>query len=196
MSSEDRVQQLKDELAQLKDKFVQAKQATEAARQVQKTLVQRSREVELEFERNKRIEIEGQRSDEIQRARDEGKQLQEKILLFPEIEKDLQKQCDKIYIAKDRERELHKSLKGLKWHMADNPVSCGATCKVCMEKFKMEDKTPRLLECGHTFCEDCLNKMIEGGGERFGRIRCPQCRRLCRVENWQTWKLTLNLALL
>jgi len=49
------------------------------------------------------------------------------------------------------------------------------TCPVCCEMFK----NPKYLPCYHSFCEDCLKKLVEtmGGSE----ITCPQCRKTSLV---------------
>ncbi|XP_069502646.1 E3 ubiquitin-protein ligase TRIM56 [Ambystoma mexicanum] len=47
------------------------------------------------------------------------------------------------------------------------------TCKICLEKFKM----PKILPCLHTYCEQCLQEIIENE-----RLRCPECREETQVS--------------
>ncbi|XP_019616047.1 PREDICTED: tripartite motif-containing protein 3-like [Branchiostoma belcheri] len=43
------------------------------------------------------------------------------------------------------------------------------TCGICLEDFK----TPKLLPCGHTFCQACLERYVRGAPD----MTCPVCRR-------------------
>ena len=48
-------------------------------------------------------------------------------------------------------------------------------CDICMEEFQSSftcDKTPRILECGDTFCTECLRKLKA----KDNKIICPICR--------------------
>ena len=45
-------------------------------------------------------------------------------------------------------------------------------CPVCVEPFK----SPRLLKCGHQFCEKCLTGIIEKQVKK--EIPCPTCRQV------------------
>ncbi|KAM4820739.1 E3 ubiquitin-protein ligase TRIM56 [Thomomys bottae] len=40
-------------------------------------------------------------------------------------------------------------------------------CKVCLEQLRL----PKTLPCLHTYCQDCLAQLAEGG-----LVRCPECR--------------------
>lgn len=44
-------------------------------------------------------------------------------------------------------------------------------CPLCFEKYDLSDRRPKVLECGHTICLDCLTKYVKTAG----RI-CPKCR--------------------
>eukprot|EP00756_Hemistasia_phaeocysticola_P008546 Hpha_TRINITY_DN14652_c0_g1::TRINITY_DN14652_c0_g1_i1::g.48644::m.48644 len=44
-------------------------------------------------------------------------------------------------------------------------------CPVCLELFNQ----PRRLSCGHTFCRDCLLRLVQG--KSAASIRCPECRK-------------------
>ena len=47
------------------------------------------------------------------------------------------------------------------------------TCGICLEPYKQ----PRLLNCFHVFCEQCLQRLIDGGQS----LPCPQCRQDTRL---------------
>ena len=59
-------------------------------------------------------------------------------------------------------------------------------CQVCMEE--MINKKPRLLPCGHTFCSECLEQIIKGGG-----ITCPTCR--SKVDTTKITDIPVNFNL-
>lgn len=44
-------------------------------------------------------------------------------------------------------------------------------CGVCLEPFNESDKFPRILPCGHTFCERCIAQIIN---QRI-QFKCPYC---------------------
>lgn len=46
-------------------------------------------------------------------------------------------------------------------------------CSICSELFNEQANCPRLLRCGHTCCEVCLNRVIEDN-----QIICPSCRNI------------------
>ncbi|KAL5471151.1 hypothetical protein EMCRGX_G029235 [Ephydatia muelleri] len=45
------------------------------------------------------------------------------------------------------------------------------TCPVCLEVFK----EPKTLSCLHTYCRECVNKLIQARAT-YGDIQCPECR--------------------
>lgn len=47
-------------------------------------------------------------------------------------------------------------------------------CKVCLKKFNREDRRPRYIPCGHTFCACCLGGLLKGGS-----LACH----ICQVEH-------------
>ncbi|KAL3875960.1 hypothetical protein ACJMK2_033855 [Sinanodonta woodiana] len=55
--------------------------------------------------------------------------------------------------------------------MADNGVINRKTCSICLEPFK----TPKILQCFHTFCAQCLKDIIKNK-RRVGSFECPLCR--------------------
>ena len=54
----------------------------------------------------------------------------------------------------------------------------------------MLDKNPRLLSCHHSFCSDCLKKVMKGAV-----ILCPTCREKTVVPNKEISSLKLNFML-
>ncbi|RHY57329.1 hypothetical protein DYB30_002172 [Aphanomyces astaci] len=54
-------------------------------------------------------------------------------------------------------------------------------CELCNEPYgEAEDHTPRLLNCGHTFCHSCLSGWASSGSSSSSAengIQCPSCRR-------------------
>jgi len=48
------------------------------------------------------------------------------------------------------------------------------TCSVCFERFSADEKhVPRVLVCGHSFCQSCLSDMRLVAEQT---ISCPKCR--------------------
>jgi len=45
-------------------------------------------------------------------------------------------------------------------------------CAICMEKYNSNNKIPRILTCGHTFCTQCLEKIARRDNRNSG-INCP-----------------------
>jgi hypothetical protein len=61
------------------------------------------------------------------------------------------------------------------------------TCPLCTDEYSPNEtvKTPRVLECGHSFCLSCLCKShgqyidtSSGGSPLSHGVKCPTCRRL------------------
>lgn len=69
-------------------------------------------------------------------------------------------------------------------------------CSVCEEEYDTDLKVPRILpDCGHTFCTECLEQLIEkaiNDGEKFA---CPEDRIPCSV-NKQANEFPKNFCLL
>ena len=63
-------------------------------------------------------------------------------------------------------------------------------CPSCYEYFDNEERIPRSLLCGHTFCEDCLLKI-----EQQRITFCPICR-TALVKNFKAKKLPKNFIAL
>ena len=61
-------------------------------------------------------------------------------------------------------------------------------CAVCLNQ--MLDRTPRCLQCIHSFCEPCLEQMM-----RNQRITCPTCRKTTMVSTNSVKELPVNFML-
>ena len=62
-------------------------------------------------------------------------------------------------------------------------------CSICFED--MTERKPRLLACHHSFCEQCLRKMVKNGN-----IECPTCRQLTAVTKNDVTALIMNFMIL
>lgn len=49
------------------------------------------------------------------------------------------------------------------------------SCGICFSEYSVDERSPcapRILRCGHTFCSDCLIKILE----TTHKLVCPKCR--------------------
>ena len=69
-------------------------------------------------------------------------------------------------------------------------ASKGPECTICFERFNDENKCPRMLSCGHSFCSCCLERLLRGN-----TIDCPKCRNPVAVPSG-VHGLLKNFALL
>ncbi len=44
-------------------------------------------------------------------------------------------------------------------------------CSVCLTKYKLPNRCPKNLGCGHTFCMTCLRELVADN-----KVTCPTCR--------------------
>ncbi|EFO91124.1 hypothetical protein CRE_30408 [Caenorhabditis remanei] len=52
------------------------------------------------------------------------------------------------------------------------------TCEVCFEAFNHQTRPPKLLPCGHNFCESCIFSLcLHQEYYLLDSIKCPTCRR-------------------
>ncbi|KAE8290966.1 putative E3 ubiquitin-protein ligase RNF183 [Larimichthys crocea] len=61
-------------------------------------------------------------------------------------------------------------------------------CKICYNHFDLDLHTPKLLDCSHTFCRECLEALHSRDG-RGWRIGCPVCRHRTPVPEYRVQNL-------
>ena len=66
----------------------------------------------------------------------------------------------------------------------------GPECSICFEHYNDQNKCPRMLSCGHSFCQICLERLLHGN-----TIDCPKCRNPVAVPSG-VHGLSKNFALL
>lgn len=53
-------------------------------------------------------------------------------------------------------------------------------CPICLETYNQEQMRPKLLQCGHTVCRQCLEKLL---ANTINGVRCPFCSRVSRMSS-------------
>ncbi|XP_010876069.1 E3 ubiquitin-protein ligase TRIM32 [Esox lucius] len=53
-------------------------------------------------------------------------------------------------------------------------------CPICLETYNQEQLRPKLLQCGHTVCTQCLEKLL---ASTINGVRCPFCSRVSRMSS-------------
>lgn len=71
--------------------------------------------------------------------------------------------------------EDHATVKPLE-AMSQSPDEL--SCAVCTDLFK----NPKLLHCMHSFCEDCIDKMVKQEEGHKPTVVCPICRFVSEVK--------------
>ncbi|XP_056248549.1 E3 ubiquitin-protein ligase RNF186-like [Seriola aureovittata] len=66
-------------------------------------------------------------------------------------------------------------------------------CKICYNYFDLDQHTPKLLACSHTFCQECLDALHSRDGRRW-RVSCPVCRHRTPVPEYRIHNLPDNTA--
>lgn len=51
-------------------------------------------------------------------------------------------------------------------------------CLICAYPYDRHQKVPRILQCGHTFCQTCLFELKRQRGDGHTTILCPTCRKV------------------
>ncbi|XP_046718892.1 E3 ubiquitin-protein ligase rnf152 [Silurus meridionalis] len=64
-------------------------------------------------------------------------------------------------------------------------------CKICYNYFDLDRRAPKILECLHTFCEECLHA-LHLREERPWRVTCPVCRHRTPVPDYRIRNLPNN----
>ena len=62
-------------------------------------------------------------------------------------------------------------------------------CDICQLKWNTENIIPRILPCGHTFCQSCIIKQIQTKSKQI--FKCPTCFK--ELNSLQSQKDVLNL---
>jgi hypothetical protein len=72
-------------------------------------------------------------------------------------------------------------------------------CIVCLEPYSaVGGVVPRMLHCGHDFCEVCLDRMLAPeppARRRRKRLECPTCRQECGIRSGRAAELPIVYAL-
>uniref|UniRef100_A0A452I9J4 RING-type domain-containing protein n=1 Tax=Gopherus agassizii TaxID=38772 RepID=A0A452I9J4_9SAUR len=66
-------------------------------------------------------------------------------------------------------------------------------CKICYNYFDLERRAPKLLECLHTFCQECLSQLHLRAAH--GTICCPVCRHRTALPDQRVHSLPVNTKL-
>ncbi|KAL6096820.1 trim32 [Pungitius sinensis] len=53
-------------------------------------------------------------------------------------------------------------------------------CPICLETYNQDQMRPKLLQCGHTVCRQCLEKLL---ASTINGVRCPFCSRVSRMSS-------------
>ncbi|XP_030051235.1 RING finger protein 225 [Microcaecilia unicolor] len=63
----------------------------------------------------------------------------------------------------------------------DASSSDGTECVICFTQYDNVFKLPKVLQCGHTFCLECLAR-INVSSEEVNSVTCPICRNATRLS--------------
>ncbi|CAD5226665.1 unnamed protein product [Bursaphelenchus xylophilus] len=57
------------------------------------------------------------------------------------------------------------------------------SCEICLEAFDSQCRPPKIIPCGHNFCENCLFSLcLHSEYYLLDTIKCPKCRQLCDAK--------------
>ena len=65
-------------------------------------------------------------------------------------------------------------------------------CDICQLKWNTENIIPRILPCGHTFCQSCIIKQIQNQKKTKQVFKCPNCKK--ELNSLDSKKDVLNLT--
>lgn len=72
-------------------------------------------------------------------------------------------------------------------------------CAVCIRDWNSSSCIPKMLSCGHSFCESCLSDLYKtrSGGKVNADVPCPNCLVIHKFNHVsELGKLTKNFALI
>ena len=52
-------------------------------------------------------------------------------------------------------------------------------CQICSERYNATIKMPKILNCGHTFCKECLTKSLKYSKD----LSCSICRQKTNIKD-------------
>ena len=65
-------------------------------------------------------------------------------------------------------------------------------CSICTLEYGLaQDRIPRVLNCGHTFCTSCLQQCL-----RMDTITCPFCKKWTRISFGDMSRIPVNFGIL
>ena len=112
-------------------------------------------------------------------------------------------------ISEKFEGSVSSFTENFKGKMANQERKMAIYCEVCAEQFSAEKYIPRILQCGHTYCECCLDKLIQrkGIGTAQGSLKmnayamrkykftihCPKCKSITKFTDWRSNTSTTTL---
>lgn len=73
-----------------------------------------------------------------------------------------------------------------------------AECAICYQEYNQYNKCPRMLECAHVFCTECLQRiqLYHSDPRSLPAISCPLCRHLTPLEAGNALSLPCNSRIL
>ena len=66
-------------------------------------------------------------------------------------------------------------------------------CCICMEEYDSGLHKPKFISCHHTFCLQCLKKMIADQLPSVASVACPVCKTVCPVVGRVAEQLPTNM---
>ena len=49
-------------------------------------------------------------------------------------------------------------------------------CEICLNPWNTEKRIPKILSCGHTFCQSCLLEILKDNSLQKTNFKCPSCK--------------------
>ncbi|CAI2329668.1 unnamed protein product [Caenorhabditis sp. 36 PRJEB53466] len=117
--------------------------------------------------------------DEFQRAHDENKAILEKrenVLKREHPEKTAREEEEEVVeLKKAREEEVVELKKAKEENeQLKKRIEDAVLCVVCAHEFTLDgDRVPRVLSCGHTFCEHCISTIAVKDRKKKMCFKCP-----------------------